>query len=444
MINSIFPSGQCDYTKLTWPYPCVDPYDLYDEDEHNYCLKWRPYNASVCDTQAFRNVYFSGDAWKYTNAKDIWGVAITGRYGTYGGGGYLLKFSRDRPRALAIVDELMREDWIDRSTRAIFVEFTLYNANANLFIFAQYIIEFTELGGAFNWVESQAFRPTTTIGANGTFAILCYIIFCIHLLVTTFKIFARLRKMGCCSFIRVAWNVVDFICVILSYCLIIMFGFRMSYANKAMQMYYDDKLAGQNVYINFQHIVIWDNIFSVVLATLVFIATIRILRILGYNKRFSEVATVITNCAGELFGFGVVFSIIYSAYISLGYLLFGVALKEYRSLFATWGSLTNALIGKNRLDMMLSVAPQLAQLYYFTYVFCVLMTLATMFAAILNKSISEVRMEYQNEPETFGITNLLTRSFKDVFGLKSKANQVGDKKQKKSKQHFNTYHYHNC
>ncbi|KAK3090330.1 hypothetical protein FSP39_010980 [Pinctada imbricata] len=422
----------CVYKKLTWPYPCVNPYNQYNEDESDYWLEWKPYNATLYNTPAYTNIHLTADAWKYTKSKDIWGIPITGQYATYGGGGYLLKFPKDRTLSERMLNELMEFNWIDRGTRAVFMEFTLYNANTNLFLYAQFLAEFSELGGAFNWIESQAFRPVTTVSGVGAFSLLCYILFCFHLIITTVKTVLRMKKLGCKSFLFDPWNVVDSFCVFLSYALIFMFGFRLSYANQAMQKYYDDLGTGARDFINFQHIVVWDNSFNVVLATLVFIATIRILRILGYNKRFSEVASVISHAAGELMGFSVVFGIIYFAYISLGYLLFGVSLKEYRSPFATWGSLTNALIGKNSLDKMLAVAPQMAQFYYFTYVFCVLMTLATMFAAILNKSISEVRAESSKEPETFGITNLLTKSIQDVFGFASKSKNKNIQRKSKS------------
>ena len=313
----------------------------------------------------------------------------------------------------------MRYMWIDRGTRAVFVEFTLYNANINLFVYVQFIAEFTELGGAFTWTDVQAFRPVISLGAMGAFSLACYVIYVIYILVTTVKTILKVKKLGCRGFVKDIWNFVDLLCTLLSYSLIIMFGFRMSYANRAMQMYYDELAiaVSKRKFINFQHIVIWDNIFNIFLAILIFIITLRVLKILGYNKKFSQVAHVITNASTELCGFAIVFGIIYTAYMCLGTLLFGSSLYEYKSLYATWGSLTNALLGRNTFDKLVAVSPPWAQFYYFTYVFCVLMTLATMFAAILNKSIAEVSEDTRKQTDTFGVTDVLFNSLKKAIGL---------------------------
>ncbi|KAK3103729.1 hypothetical protein FSP39_021426, partial [Pinctada imbricata] len=320
----------CMTSTLTGSYICFDPYDQYKEERTDHCLAWSTYNASVCDTPLFRNSFFTGNAWKYTHAEDIWGIPVSGQYAVYSGGGYLLPFDKDRQRAYALLNELIQYNWIDRGTRAIFVEFTLITVT---------------------WIYFLAF------------------------------------------------------------------GFRISYADKAMGMFYDMIGTGDTRFINFQHIVIWDNVFNILLAVLIFVDTIRILRILGYNKRFSDVANVVSHASSELLGFGFLVSIVYTDYACLGNLLFGKTLKEYRSFFTAWASLTNALIGKNKVDELLAVAPTIAQVYYFTYVFCVIMILGTMFAAILNSSISTVRDETLKESETFGISDLITQAFRNVFGM---------------------------
>ena len=38
-----------------------------------------------------------------------------------------------RADALEIIDEMKQNLWLDRGTRAVFIDFTVYNANINLF-----------------------------------------------------------------------------------------------------------------------------------------------------------------------------------------------------------------------------------------------------------------------------------------------------------------------
>jgi hypothetical protein len=48
-----------------------------------------------------------------------------------------------------ILNDLYRYTWIDRSTRAVLTEFTLYNVRANVFIYVSLLCEFSIIGGVF-------------------------------------------------------------------------------------------------------------------------------------------------------------------------------------------------------------------------------------------------------------------------------------------------------
>jgi hypothetical protein len=60
-------------------------------------------------------------------------VDYKGLMNKYGGGGFVQLLSPDQNVTLQIIDDLYQNLWIDRATRAIFLDFTIYNANINLF-----------------------------------------------------------------------------------------------------------------------------------------------------------------------------------------------------------------------------------------------------------------------------------------------------------------------
>jgi hypothetical protein len=57
--------------------------------------------------------------------------------------------------SLNIVTELMENLWISRGTRAVFLDFTVYNANLNLFCVVSLLFEFPATGGT---IPSGTFR----------------------------------------------------------------------------------------------------------------------------------------------------------------------------------------------------------------------------------------------------------------------------------------------
>lgn len=51
----------------------------------------------------------------------------------YAGSGYVLTLSQDQNTTIDLIQYLFDNLWIDRGTRAVFLDFTVYNANINLF-----------------------------------------------------------------------------------------------------------------------------------------------------------------------------------------------------------------------------------------------------------------------------------------------------------------------
>lgn len=72
-------------------------------------------------------------SWIYTSEKDLNGSSHWGMIATYSGAGYYLDLSRTREETAAQVASLKKNGWLDRGTRATFIDFSVYNANINLF-----------------------------------------------------------------------------------------------------------------------------------------------------------------------------------------------------------------------------------------------------------------------------------------------------------------------
>lgn len=350
------------------------------------------------------------DAWTYTS--DDEGLQIPGHVHVYEPGGYMVLFPDNQMETLDLVNHLLEYRWLDRRTRAIFLEINLYNPNINVFSYVMFIAELLETGGIVPWSDIWVFRPNEFAGAMGTYAGLCYILFLIFLVGGTISLTRRLIKRRL-AFLKDIWNTVDLACILLSYTGVVIFSIRLSKANETMAKFNYN----QSKFISFQSVFLWDFAFNCIIGILTFITTLRTLKILGYNRRLTEIFRVITTAARDLIGFGFVFIIIYTAYVLFGFLIFGKTLNDYSTVFRSFGTLTNSLIGKNRLDMMIHVAPEAASFFYFTYSVCVIFTLLTTFSAILNYSIKRVRQQSKNNPEAFGIVDILGSSISDIFGI---------------------------
>lgn len=72
-------------------------------------------------------------SWRYSSEEEIDGASVKGEVGSYDGGGYYTNLAASANESLQQIEELKQNLWIDRATRAVFVDFTIYNANMNYF-----------------------------------------------------------------------------------------------------------------------------------------------------------------------------------------------------------------------------------------------------------------------------------------------------------------------
>ncbi|KAL5009826.1 hypothetical protein ScPMuIL_012131 [Solemya velum] len=387
--------------------PCFEEYSFSNEDTVDYCIGWHK-EPCAQDEEPF---HFTSPAWRYTSSLDIWGLPVSGIYNTYGGGGYILNFDINPETSVMMLNELVRNKWLDRKTRAVFVEFTLYNPNSNLFIYVIYLAEFLETGGVFPWTHSQAIRVHQDAGALGSFTIVCQVIFVLMLLVFSFGTLRTLCREKRAYF-KDLWQTFDLCGIIVCFVLIGFFAVQRILAEQTLSKFREDK----KKFLNFYHIIIWDMIYNALLAFVTFFATIRILKILSYNRRITEVATVVSYAGKDLIGIFTVFSLVFLAYVLLGFLLFGNYLEEYKSVFTAMGTLTNSIIGKNKLDSMIQSVPLFAQVYFFTFAIFIIFALVTMFVASLNNSIYEIRRDMKKEEPTYGVLDLIGSVVRKLFG----------------------------
>ena len=71
----------------------------------------------------------------------------------YKGGGYTFTFKRNLEDTKKLLEELEQYEWVDVRARALFIEFTLYNANVNLFASCIFLVEFMSTGSAITRAE---------------------------------------------------------------------------------------------------------------------------------------------------------------------------------------------------------------------------------------------------------------------------------------------------
>uniref|UniRef100_A0A6B2KYF7 Polycystin cation channel PKD1/PKD2 domain-containing protein n=1 Tax=Arcella intermedia TaxID=1963864 RepID=A0A6B2KYF7_9EUKA len=134
----------------------VEPTNPADCPLTQYNLTCYPASSIAYDQGKFIGLNFPAEDWKGTtwaNPPEA-GQYLHGLYFTYPPGGYLTYLDTNQSNALAQVELLKNVSWIDYSTRAVAIEFAIYNLDANVFAMFHVLMEFTHI---------KAVAPITSI-----------------------------------------------------------------------------------------------------------------------------------------------------------------------------------------------------------------------------------------------------------------------------------------
>jgi hypothetical protein len=402
--------GNCDSTSISTVYPCIDGYSMTKEDKSSYCPNWRQVSLNCRDSG------YIPKAWSYVDSSAIWGIPVSAIYQTYSGGGYFFLLDKEREQSLRQIEDAQNSNWIDRQTRAVITEFTLYNPNTNIFINAVLVLEFLEQGFAVPDVHMRPFTKSMAFNECPSSLQASFAVFVIYIIVLLVDLVHQLIT-NWRNVMNGVWFWVDVFLVIVCMSSIVMFIIRKSKSDKAEKMFYDQQYTGENGFINYYQIIVLNFIIQVLVGIISFVVILRILRVFEYSKKLSSFWGVIANSSRPLLGFFVIFAVALCAFAFLVYLLFGRSVYDFRNIAIVFGSLANTLIGKNDIVVLLNVSPVFAMLFFFTYGCFVTFILLNIFAAILNETIDYVKKDVQGADDVFGVGDYTMSAVKDFFSL---------------------------
>lgn len=126
---------------------CLNDYNFHDDDTKDYLPGWVRPETEEMEERA-EHCHEKQSPWTYRSSVELKNAPYTGQVAVYKGGGYTFTFKRDVAQTKRLLELLEQQYWLDQNTRAVFAEFTLYNANANLFGSVIILVENLATGGA--------------------------------------------------------------------------------------------------------------------------------------------------------------------------------------------------------------------------------------------------------------------------------------------------------
>jgi len=359
---------------------CYDAYSSSSEDKQPFGLK-------------------NGSAWTYEQDPALvsLGSGYSGLVSSYGNGGYMQILPNSFSEATQVVTDLMNNLWLDRGTRAVFIDFTMYNANINLFCVMRLVVEFPAAGGIVHSYNIRTVKLIRYVTPGDFFVLACEVFVVLFLIYYTIEEIIEIRKHRL-RYLKSFWNILDLVMLIIAYCCMVFNIYRTASVNNTL----DKLLKDPDTYPDFTSLSYWQIVFNSSLALLVFCAWVKIFKYISFNKTMTQLSTTLSKCGKDLTGFAIMFFIFFLAFTQLGYLLFGSQVQDYSTMTQAFFSLFRTILGDFNFPELQQASSILGPMFFITYVFFVFFILLNMFLAIINDTYGEVKQdlaEQQNEFE---------------------------------------------
>ncbi|KAF5406231.1 Polycystin 2 like 1 transient receptor potential cation channel [Paragonimus heterotremus] len=383
---------------------CVVPVDFRKDIKECY----GPYSISSEDRSPFGMK--NGTAWTFTSSDSLQMQQYLGSVAAYGGGGYYVDLSRNRTEAAQQLQDLFENLWLDRGTRAVFIHFTTYNANLNIFCVVEILLECPASGGIVLNSEFRSIKLLRYVTTLDYFVLACE---CIFLLFTVYYIVEEIMEIAKhrLSYFTSIWNILDIIIIILS---LVCAAFNIYRTVKVTDML-DELLLDRNKFPNFQWLSIWQVYFNYGVAVTVFLSWVKLFKYISFNKTMTQLSSTLGNCAKDLAGFAVMFFIVFFSFAELGYLAFGTQVNDFRKFMTSVYTLFRIILGDFDFNSLERANSTLGPIYFIVYVFFVFFVLINMFIAIINETYVGVKSDLQTQESEFEVKDFFKKRMKKML-----------------------------
>ncbi|NWZ62626.1 PK1L2 protein, partial [Acrocephalus arundinaceus] len=385
---------------------CHAPYSLETEDTSVYGEHW--------NTSVFDNSSDLSSAWQYQSQSKLRGHPSWGKLAVYGGGGYVIHLGTDPKNASRILQYLFNNVWLDTFTRAVFVEFTVYNANVNLFCIISLMFESNALGAFFTSAELQSVRLYPYTNSLHIFVVaaeVIYFLFIVYYMIVQGKLLRSLRW----RYFHSKWNLLEMAIILISWSALSVFVKRTVLGTRDISYYQEHKEDS----ISFSETARADAVLGYLIAFLVLLSTVKLWHLLRLNPKLNMITSTLRRAWGDISGFITVIAIMFLAYSIAANLIFGWKLYSYKTLIDSAETMVSLQLGIFNYEEVLDYNPILGSFLIGSCIIFMTFVVLNLFISVILVAFSEEQKHYQASEEEEIVDLMLMKLF-SFFGIKCK------------------------
>ena len=371
---------------------CTPDYNSLNGEDKNFDLTWSEYNSSfVLSDKNLEDVY---NAFQYTRALSISSYPMSGIFTSYLGGGYAYKMNGNGASIISNLTLLEQNNWIDRQTRAVFVEFNTYNPNIKMFAYNYLLFEILPTGSivtSYRFSPMSLFDDRTSLFSFGT---ICAIIYLVLIFILTMKQIYRI-KVEKWQYFKQMWTFIDLTLIAFSYTSFAIWLYRIWEAQKIMTLL-SSSTTNKTKFISLQMLAYWDDVLANMLAFCACMGSLKFFKILQFNHTIRIMMNSIKIGAAGMISFGAMFLLFALAWMQASYVIFNDQILTLSTFVKSAETGFLLLLGKFQLSDMLRVSPTYSILYYVTFNTFMVMVMLNMFISIITDALGEAKLRDQD------------------------------------------------
>lgn len=350
--------------------------------------------------------------WRYHTAAELKGVPLWGTTTMYSGGGYVAELGYYKAKAQQVITELVHHKWLDRRTRGVFVELTVYNPQVNLFSIISLLVETMPTGAAVIFRRIDTIRVYRYVGELANVALAAELIIALVILFLLYKVIKRLYHQRL-AFFKKFWNLVDLLQVLFALVSIAMYFVKMISINATMKDLSDNPF----VFVSFSLLLTWNEIDTYMIAFVVFLTTLKFLYLLRYNNHIRLLNQTFSNMRREILLFMVQFLFWFIPYVIMAHLSFGAHLQDFISLPSAFQAMLNALLGASYFHDLQQVDRFMGPALFFSYSILMELILLNMFVSIINAAFESRESDLDNSETDPELVEFILKRLKAILGV---------------------------
>jgi hypothetical protein len=294
-----------------------------------------------------------------------------------------------------IQDELIslqQLSWIDKHSKSVIVEFTVFNPNLNLFAYAYVFFEILPSG---SFLMTHRFSPFSLFeDQNSGLFLICdaiFIVFIVAFMVKEiFSIFKQKRE-----YFKQIWNYIKWLLIVFAWVAFATYLYKLYEKNDLT-----DKLAkfksssGKNSFISFRTLNYWNDILLFCFGMCACIATVLYIKVFQFSRDISFLISVLRRTVMDMVNFMGMICIIFVGFVHLMFLTFYSRNSKYATFYRAMQESFMIIIGKVTNTCTIQFNSILEPIMILAYAMAVLIMLINLLINIVAMNYSKFRPEF--------------------------------------------------